>query len=694
MNSVVKNVVLKDFNIFEVVGENFSNFYINFFVDGKKISISKISENHNNIVYKINDNIEVIGHFCYIETSDGNKFDLDDSTSIDFHGFDDIYNYEGKLGALYNKEYTEFVLFAPLVKKAYVFINDNYYEMKRENKGIYRLTINGDFDGALYQYKILINNKWLMVNDPYGVSGNANNIFSAVINLEKLNFDTCDNYLPKLNSYLDAIIYEANVRDISIDENTNIIHKGKFLGLYENDVKTSNGNKAGIEYISSLGISHLQLLPVLNIATIDDNNPDKTYNWGYDPENYFTLEGSYSTSPSDPYSRMIEFKNLVKAYHQRGIRINLDVVYNHVYEAKTSTLNKITPNYYFRRDKNNVFLNHSYCGNELASERIMVRKLILDSLLFLLNTYHVDGFRFDLMGLIDIDTMKIVDKKLRQLKPDIMLYGEGWNMFTTTSNKSKLCTLENASEFPNIAFFNDRYRNIVRGSGSKAFLDENGYFLGNKEYVDGFKFAYLGSSFDITFPKLFNNINQSINYVECHDNATIYDVVNNSLENEDVLRIVKKINKLLMFSFGIPFIHAGQEIGLSKFNHHNSYNEGDKYNKFDYALLDKRIDMVASFISYIKARKEIKLFSSDDMNLLDNNIHIESIERLVHIVLNDLDNSVYHIYINPSSNGYHIGFDKTLEFFIPKEYKKDKISQKMNYFDISPQQVSIFKECK
>lgn len=694
MNSVVNKVVLKNFDIFEIIGENLSNSNISFFVDEKEISITKISETSNCLNYKINELIEVIGHFCYIKTSNGNKYDLDDSMSIDFPSFDEIYNYDGRLGALYNKDYTEFVLFAPLVKKAYVFINDNYYEMNRENKGIYRLVLHGDYDGVLYQYKIFINNEYLMVNDPYGYSGCANNVFSAVINLEKLNFDTYDNYLPKMNSYLDAIIYECNVRDMSIDEHTNIVHKGKFLGLFEEGVKTNKGNKAGIEYISSLGITHLQLLPVLNIATIDDNNPDKTYNWGYDPENYFTLEGSYSSFPNDPYSRMIEFKKLVGAYHQRGIRINLDVVYNHIYEAKTSSLNKITPNYYFRRDINNNFLDHSYCGNELASERFMVRKLILDSLLFLLNIYHVDGFRFDLMGLIDIDTMKIVDKTLREIKPDIMLYGEGWNMFTNTSNNSKLCTLENASEVPNIAFFNDRYRNIVRGRGSNAFLDEVGYFLGNKDYVDGFKFAYLGSSFDLTFPKLFNNVNQSINYVECHDNATIFDVINNSLENEDVLRIVKKINKLLTLSFGIPFIHAGQEIGLSKFNHHNSYNEGDKYNKFDYSLFDKRYDMVASFISYIKARKEIELFHIVDMNILDNNIQIESFERLVHIVLNDINNSVYHIYINPSNNGYHIGFNKELEFFVPNEYKKDKISQKMNYFDISPQQVSIFKEFK
>ena len=692
MNNI-KNVELIDFNVFKIDLINDEFLSILLLINDQKIDVEFLKNEGNSYIYKFDDSIDVLGSNIKLYINHV-LYDLDCSKAIDFLSFDDRYYYDGKLGAIYSKESTSFSLWAPLVKECYLLINDSIIKMNRLTNGVFNITLLGDYDGKLYRYRILINNKYIDVIDPYGYSGNANNEYSAVINLDKLDIDTFDYNLGKMNSPLDAIIYETNVRDMTIDSNTNIINKGKFLGLIEENKKTKANNHAGLDYICSLGITHLQLLPILDIATIDDLNPNKTYNWGYDPNHFFTLNGSYSLNADDPYSRMIEFKQLVSKYHKKGIRINLDVVYNHVYEAKTSLLNKITPNYYFRRDENNEFLDHSYCGNEIASERKMVRKLILDSLIFLTKTYHVDGFRFDLMGLIDLNTMKLIEKSLHEINKDIMIYGEGWNMFTKTSDDSPLATMEKASLMENISFFNDRYRNIVRGSGHKASLDEKGYLLGNISYKDGFKFAYVGSSFDITFPALFNNIYQSINYVECHDNATLFDVINTSLENEDCLRLVRKINKLLMFSFGISFIHAGQEIGLTKFNHHNTYNEGDRYNKFDYSLLDKRIDMVRSFISYIKARKQIEIFRCNNKNIIDNNVTFEDIDDILHIQIQDINKNktIYHIYVNPTQVGYRINFSKSLKFFIPNGYKKDNINVSFNHFDISPEQVSIFEE--
>lgn len=694
-NRHIDKVFLEDFNILKITGNNLVPFYGYLYVNDQEVMTSKIHEDNNEVIFKIEENIELLGQKVILSTFENEQYEVDDSLAVDFDDFDNRYYYDGKLGSIYHKEYTEFALYAPLAKKAFVFIDDNYFPMKRENNGVFKLNLIGDYEGKLYRYKILINGNYIEVNDPYAYSGNVNNEFSCVIDLNKLDFDTCDNRLPPFNSYLEAIIYELNIRDFTIDEHTDIVHKGKFLGLSESGRSTDGGNKAGLDYLEMLNISHVQLMPILNIATIDDYNCDKTYNWGYDPEHFFTLEGSYSTLPRDPYSRMKEFKILVRELHKKGIRVNLDVVFNHIYKVETSTLNKITPNYYFRRDKDG-FLNHSYCGNEFASERKMVRKLFLDSLLFLVNTYHVDGFRFDLMSLIDIDTMNLIDKELRFIKKDIMLYGEGWKMFTKTKDNSLLAELDNSNLMKNFAFFNDRYRNIVRGPGFKSILEEKGYFLGNKEYEDGFKFAYMGSSFDLTFPKLFSNLNQSINYIECHDNATIFDVVNSMKEIDDPLRIVKKLNKLLLLSFGIPFIHSGQEIGLSKFNHHNTYNEGDKFNKFDYSMLDERFDMVSSFISYIKARREIKIFSCADLDLIAKNVDFKSENNLLHIKINDIDenNTIYHIFINPNDDGYRLEFNPSLKFYFPKCYKKANTNMSFNHIDISPLQVSIFIENK
>ncbi|MCF0116513.1 MAG: type I pullulanase, partial [Bacilli bacterium] len=434
---------------------------------------------------------------------------------------------------------------------------------------------------------------------------------------------------------------------------TNIENKGKYLGLIEEGKITKGGHQAGFDYFKSLGFTHLQLLPVLDFVTVDENNPDKTYNWGYDPMQYFALEGSYSTNPNDPYSRIIEFKKLVSSFHKAGIRINLDVVYNHIYKVETSILQKIVPNYYFRRDKQNKFLNHSYCGNELASERPMVRKLILDSIRNLIEEYHIDGIRFDLMGLIDINTMKEVEKLVHSIKKDAMIYGEGWNMYTETSDRSELATMDNADKLPNIAFFNDRYRNIVRGAGDKAHLNEPGYMLGSFNYKDGFLFAYFGGTIDKPFPPLFSNLNQSINYVECHDNATLYDAIRHSTDDIDELRLVRKINKLLILSLGIPFIHAGQELGLTKFNHHNTYNKGDRFNKFDYSLLDQRYDMALSMATSIKNRKELSIFRCEDMSYIKKHVQSSIIGDIVQIKLN-CEGVTYYLVINPTDNSFKL----------------------------------------
>ena len=667
----------------------FSEGYICF--DNEQISFNFLNKNDKYSFFEFDYDKEVLGHDIYL-LLDNKRFEIDINFICLDKTFDDLYFYnENDLGAIYKKEYTTFKIWLPLASKINVLIDDKRYEMKRLDKGVFSCVVSKDLDGASYLYEVFINSKIITITDPYGFSALSNHKKSAVVDLSKLNeIDDYDSLLPNIKP-IESTIYELNVRDFTIDENTSIINKGKYLGLCEENATTKNNHPAGLSYLKMLGFSHIQLMPVLDFKTVDENNPNDKYNWGYDPISFFTLEGSYSLAPDDPYSRMIEFKQLVSSFHKNKMRVVLDVVYNHIYDVKNTNFGKIMPLYYFRCDENGDFLDHSYCGNEFASERKMVQKLMLDSISFLLTNYHVDGFRFDLMGLLDVNTMNKISSLAKSIKSDVMLYGEGWNMADYTFDNSKLSTIENSSLLPDYSFFNDRYRNIVRGHGDKAKLYENGYLLGNLDYKYGFEFAYLGTCVDITYPKLFNKFSKSINYVECHDNATLFDIIKYSTNISDIYRQIKKINKLLSLSFGIPFFHQGQEIGLSKHKHHNTYNEGDKYNKFSYLQLDKNFDMANSISYYLKLRKSISLFSIDDPNKIIDRIDYKYHGDVLDITLYDFDKTL-HLLINETDKGHCLKLDKKVKFYILKEYQKNDLNIEFESINLSPFQVSIFVE--
>ena len=548
-------------------------------------------------------------YFISIESFGVTPLILDDVTS--FKDFDDDYAYlKNDLGFTYSKEKTTWKVWAPLASKVVLFLKkgDEKFEtfkMDRGEKGVYSLTLYGDYDNYKYRYQVTNSGHSSLTTDPYGKASTANGKDSVVVDFSSIDVDLNENNLKNYNNYVDTIIYELHVRDFTIDENTNIVNKGKFLGLVEENKVTKGNNPCGLDYLKSLNITHVQLLPIYDYKTVDELNPNSSYNWGYDPQQYFVPEGSYSTNPNDGYSRIVECKKMVAALHKAGLKVNMDVVYNHVYNYDSSVFEKIVPNYYFRKQHNGLLSVASGCGNELDTERPMVRKLIVDSCVHWIKEYGIDGFRFDLMGLIDIDTIKEVTRAARSIKKDFMIYGEGWNMASSLS-ESKRSTILNAFKMPDVAFFNDAYRDIVRGPSGFG-KNEAGYMLGNLNYKEGFKFALLGSCVEFCYQKRFLSANQSINYVECHDNGTLYDKIKSTLpdiEEEEVLKIINSINGTIALSFGVPFYHAGQEIGLTKFGEDNTYNKGDKYNKFDWALLDKRYDMYLYFKSMLVFRNE------------------------------------------------------------------------------------------
>ncbi len=587
--------------------------------------------------------------------------------AIDFPNFDEEYNYTGNdLGFTYSKKKTVFKLWAPLASKVAIMLREDaqsdyvIYYLKRGEKGVFSISLNGNYDGYHYLYAVTNSEIVSYTTDPYGKASSANGKESIVVDFEKTKIDLHDNKLPTYNSYLDTIIYELDIRDFTIENSTNIENKGKYLGLVEEGRKTKGGHPAGLDYLTFLGVTHVQILPFYDFKTIDELSPSTTYNWGYDPQQFFVPEGSYATDPNDGYSRIIECKKMIAALHRKGIKVNMDVVFNHVYEGFLSSFEKTVPGYYFRKRKNGVLCNGTGCGNDINSERPMVRKMIIDCCKFWVEEYGVDGYRFDLMGILDTTTMNRILKVCRDIKPDFMVYGEGWDLNTELPSERKASIL-NAFKMEEIAFFNDTFRDILKGPNGEDKLKIGGYLSGNLDYIEGFKFAFLGCCLDFVYPKRFIKPSQSINYVECHDNFTLYDKISSIYGNGDVnkvLDIIRQINAVVLLSFGIPFFHAGQEIGLTKYYIDNTYNKGDYYNMFRWSTLDERYNMSIFLKSMIDFRKNYFRINSEEPDVIGKmNLFTNLDNHLLAIQIHSLDDKDYIIVINPTDTKINYIFD-------------------------------------
>lgn len=592
---------------------------------------------------------------------------LNVSSVIDFPSFDDEFTYLGDdLGFTYKKDKTTFKIWAPLASEVILLIrnpnerNFSSYKLNREEKGVYSLTLLGDFENYRYLYSVTNNEIASIISDPYAKASTANGKESVVIDFDKVKINLNNKNLPVYENYTQTIIYELHIRDFTIDEHTNIVNKGKYLGLTEKGRTTNGGNEAGLDYLKKIGITHVQLLPIYDYQTVDELNPNEKYNWGYDPQQYFVPEGSYSTNPNDGYSRIIELKTMIASLHNEGIKVNMDVVFNHVYEGLFSTFEKAVPGYYFRKQKNGFLCNGSGCGNDVACEKPMVKKLILDCCKYWVNEYGIDGFRFDLMGLLDVDLINEIVNECRKLKSDFMVYGEGWDMNTNLPSDKKASIL-NSFKMPEVAFFNDSYRDILKGPNGEDKVKIGGYFSGNLSYVEGLKFSLLSSSLNFVYPARFLKASQSINYVECHDNYTLFDkltFIYGESNLKTILHSIKLINGTILLSFGVPFFHAGQEIGLTKKMVDNTYNKGDEYNKFRWDVLDERFDMVQYFQSMIHFRKNVLDISETDPEKIGKmNSFVNAEQGLLIYNIKDKKDNDYMVIFNPTDRNvsYDLG---------------------------------------
>ncbi|MDN4526560.1 type I pullulanase [Fictibacillus fluitans] len=522
----------------------------------------------------------------WVVCPDGSRIPLKTGAVVRTGEFDELYAYDKRdLGAVYSPGQTVFKLWAPTASsvRLKLFTNSSTafeYSMNREEKGVWTAVLEGDHHLHEYTYLVRVNHSVNEAVDPYAKAVTVNGTRGVIVDMNKTHPPGWDETpdLPQINK-TDSIIYELHVRDFSIHPLSGIQYKGKFKGLTESGTTVPGPYSTGLDYLTSLGITHVQILPVNDYGSIDELKADTEYNWGYDPLHFNVPEGSYATDPADPVTRIREFKSLVSALHHKGLRVIMDVVYNHVFIRETSDFEKIVPGYYFRFDYGGNPVNGTGVGNDTASERYMMRKFILDSVLFWRSEYQVDGFRFDLMGIHDIDTMNLLYTELSSIDPSIFLLGEGWKMNTWLDEDQKAC-IDAAVRMPGISFFNDRFRDHVKGN---IFNEAQGGFInGNTAMLNGLYENVSGNSGD---QGLFNTPGQSINYIECHDNHTLWDRLKilHPQEDESILRRRHLLGTALaLFSQGVPFIHAGQEFFRTKQGDGNSYRSGDLINRLDW----------------------------------------------------------------------------------------------------------------
>lgn len=534
------------------------------------------------------------------------------------------------LGAVYSPKMTRFKVWAPEAESVKLNLykqgeGDNLIDqhiMKKSANGTYVFEKQGDCNGIYYTYTVVNHGEEQEAVDPYTKAAGVNGQRGMVINLAKTNpqgFEMDGYRNPE--HITDAIIYEGSVRDFTMDESSGVFHNGKFLGLTEANTTNHFGEATALDYISGLGVTHVQILPAFDFETVDEKNQKAQYNWGYDPDNYNVPEGSYAVNPYDGAVRVQEMKQMVLALHSRGIGVIMDVVFNHTYRRDDSNLQKIVPGYYYRSDETG-YTNGSGCGNEVASDRPMVQKLIVDSLIYWAKEYHIDGFRFDLMGVLDIDTMNVIAERLKEIRPDIYLYGEGWNGGPSSLEEEKRAFKASAKKMPGIGMFNDDIRDTIKGS---VFYDDHlGFVNGGTHLENALRYGITGAvahpqvDYDAYGSKPWaKEPGQSINYVSCHDNYTLWDKLSVSCPeaSEEKKKAMNRLCAAIVFtSQGVPFIQAGEEFLRSKplpekkgFAE-NSYNMPDEVNSIKWDNIHEYPDMIAYYKGLMALRKAHPVF--------------------------------------------------------------------------------------
>lgn len=564
---------------------------------------------------------------------EGNEYKVVLPNVYSTEAFEEEYTYTGTdLGATWSSDKTVFRVWAPTAESVKVNLYESGTEgtddiieqiaMQADVNGTWVAEKEGDLNGTYYTYVVSVNGEETEACDPYARTTGVNGNRAMIIDLASTNPDGWENDTnPHAGeNYTDAVIYELHVRDLSMDENSGITNKGKFLGLIETGTTTESGIPTGLDHIKDLGITHLHLLPSYDYGSIDETTlEEEKFNWGYDPMNFNVPEGSYSTDPYNGEVRVKEMKQMVQGLHENGISVVMDVVYNHVYNASEFCFNKIVPGYFSRIDDEGNYSNGSGCGNDTASERTMVRKYIVESVKYWAEEYHIDGFRFDLVGLLDTETINQIVEEVHKDYPDIIFYGEGWSMDTAVTKEGyTMATQLNSPETPDFAYFNDTLRDGLKGSVFET--SETGYVSGAQGLEEKITKCFFGAADWCQSPS------QTVNYASCHDNLTLMDRIARSNMNttkEDRVRMNNLSAAIYMTAQGIPFMQAGEEMLRSKIKasgeyDENSYASSDAVNSLKWDTLNEEeyqntYQYYKGLIAFRKEHPALRMTTAEDV---------------------------------------------------------------------------------
>lgn len=556
--------------------------------------------------------------------------------------------YTGKdLGLTYTPTAATFKIWSPTATaaKLNIFKSDlsgtavRSITMNKGDYGVWQITVPENLKNSYYTFQVNIGNTWSEeVVDPYAKACGTNGLRAQVIDLKETNpvgwdKDKSPNF-SVANKQTDAVIYELHVRDASIHASSGIKNKGKFLGLAELGTKNSAGETTGLSHIKELGVTHIHLLPFYDYNSVDETKSAVQYNWGYDPVNYNIPEGSYSTNPSDGKVRIRELKELIKTMHSNGLRIVMDVVYNHTALTKNSNFNILVPDYYYRKRADGSFSDASSCGNETASEKAMFQKFMIESVVYWVNEYHIDGFRFDLMGIHDIQTMNMISDTLHKIKPSIVLYGEGWTSSSSPLPEDKRALKKNAAQLNGIAVFSDDMRDGIKGSVFN--IDDRGFATGNTSNSESVKFGIVAAG---KHPQInYSKVNYSkepytagpaglINYADCHDNNILWDKIELSFKSASAAERTKMHElayAIVLTAQGASFLHAGTEFLRTKNGVENSFDKGDVVNGIDWDLKTKNIASYQFIKSLVQIRRAHPAFRMQTAQQIATNINFEN----------------------------------------------------------------------
>lgn len=599
-----------------------------------------------------------------------------------------------KMGLDYSSEKSTFRVWAPsrtnislaLYEDAYTQTR-NLYEMTKDDDGSFEIEIEGNLEDKFYTY--IVGDK--EVTDPYTFASSANSKRTAIIDLSKTNPEGFLEHKIPFNDKDEAIIAETHLSDISILDSAGSDYPGLYLGSSQEGTKY-NDVSTGVDHFKELGITHVHFLPLTDYLTVNELKPlaeyPENFNWGYDQELYFNLEGSFSTEPNNPYSRIREFKKLVQTYHENGLSVVLDVVFNHTFRTFDSNFQVLEP-YYYYRTTNGDFSNGSGCGNEVASERPMVRKFIVEALKFLTTEYKVDGFRFDLMALTDIDTVKIIIKELREINPNILIYGEPWMALPSPLPYDKQVVI-GAQKDNEFAIFNPVFRDAIKGDTDG---DVRGYLQGEFYFKPKIQEGIAGSIDLLGKGSMYSTPLESINYFNAHDNLIFHDkLLKSGVEDDQIKDITYMGHASVLLAQGIPFLVAGNSFMRTKYMNHNSYNAPSTINGIDWSLKEKNYDLFLKVKDLIKLRKELKIFNMKTQDEIISSIKfIEGLkDSIIGYKISKEEN--YLILLNYSKNSEKVNLSSLTEKeTITKIFENGFVDKTVNSIELDKFSVNVYK---